>query len=77
MTKGDFPKDISVRVHAGCLKTALRQKWNAWMVGDDHSYTKGGDYENPEMTNFCQWISDALKELDPDLIIRFLPIVPF
>ncbi|CAC5369508.1 unnamed protein product [Mytilus coruscus] len=61
------PLDVSINKP---MKVALRQKWNAWISGDDHSFTNTGRMRKPELPVICSWIVEAWEELDPQIICR-------
>ena len=67
MTSVLQPLDVSVNKP---MKVALRQRWNDWMCGSDHTYTNQGRMRKPELNTICSWIKDAWEELDPEIIIR-------
>ncbi|CAC5382445.1 unnamed protein product [Mytilus coruscus] len=47
------------------ITVALEQKWNAWISGDNNSFTNTGRMCKPELPIICSWIVEAWKELDP------------
>lgn len=47
------------------MKCAMLQKWNNWICGGKHSFTKGGRNEE-----HCRWIVEAWDELDPELFVK-------
>lgn len=67
MTSVLQPLDVSVNKP---MKVALRQKWNSWMSGDQHTYTAQGRMRKPELDTICTWIKEAWEELDPQIIVR-------
>ena len=67
MTSMLQPLDVGINKP---MKSALRRKWNGWMSGDEHTFTKGGRMRKPEMNQICEWILQAWEELDPQIIIR-------
>ena len=67
MTSMLQPLDVSINKP---MKVALRQKWNTWISGDDHSFTTTGRMRKPELPVICSWIVDAWNELDPEIIVR-------
>ena len=67
MTSMLQPLDVSINKP---MKAALCQKWNAWISGDDHSFTNTGKMRKPELPTICTWIVEAWQELDPEITIQ-------
>ena len=54
------------------FKAIVQQKYDAWMIGDDHTFTKGGAMRKPTVKLMLQWIKHAWEALDKEVVIKSL-----
>ena len=50
------------------LKQAYRDKWQEWMINDEHTFTAAGNSRSPGYARAVKWIADIWADLPGELI---------
>ena len=50
------------------LKASMRKKWEKWMEAGEVEFTRSGKRKRASYEQVAKWVSEAVAELDPDMI---------
>ena len=65
LTKKLQPLNLSVNKS---FKSKLKDKWEEWMSGEDHTFTKSGNQRRASYSQTCRWIKETWDEITIDCI---------
>ena len=50
------------------FKQEMRQRWNNWFSGDEHSFTPSGNMRKPDLCLIATWIKESWDAVSPEII---------